>query len=47
MKAKDFQQYVDDAKANCPVSKVLNCEIKMDAHLVKTFKAKPEAGQPE
>ena len=42
MKAKNFQQYVDDAKANCPVSKVLNCEITMDAQLVKSFKAKPE-----
>jgi len=41
MKAKNFQQYVDDAKANCPVSKVLNCEITMDAHLVKSFKVKP------
>jgi len=39
MKAKNFQQYVDDAKANCPVSKVLNCTITMDAHLVKSFKA--------
>ena len=42
MKAKNFQQYVDDAKANCPVSKVLNCEITMDAQLVKSFKVKSE-----
>ena len=42
-----FDASTADAKANCPGSKVLNCEIKMDAQLVKTFKAKPEAGQPE
>ena len=46
MKGKNFQQYVDDAKANCPVSKLLNCEITMDAQLVKSFTAKPEADQP-
>jgi osmotically inducible protein OsmC len=29
-----FKECADDAKANCPVSKVLNCEISMDASLV-------------
>jgi len=48
LKAKDFPQYVEDAKANCPVSKALGAiNVTMHAQLVKTFKAKPEAGQPE
>jgi osmotically inducible protein OsmC len=29
-----FKECADDAKANCPVSKVLNCEITLDASLV-------------
>ena len=42
MKAKDFPQYVEEAKANCPVSKALaSISITMDAQLVKTFKVKP------
>jgi osmotically inducible protein OsmC len=48
LKAKDFPQYVEDAKANCPVSKALGAiNVTMHAQLVKTFKVKPEAGQPE
>jgi osmotically inducible protein OsmC len=38
LKAKDFPQYAEDAKANCPVSKVLNAEITMNAEMVKSFK---------
>jgi len=32
--AEKFQECADDAKANCPVSKVLNAEITLDAALV-------------
>ena len=32
-KAK-FQEYANDAKSNCPVSKVLNAKISLDASLV-------------
>jgi osmotically inducible protein OsmC len=32
-KAK-FTEYADDAKANCPVSKLLNAKITLDAQLV-------------
>jgi lipoyl-dependent peroxiredoxin len=39
LKAKDFPQYAEDAKANCPVSKLLNTNITMEASLVKSFKA--------
>ncbi len=28
-----FKQAADDAKANCPISKLLNCEITLDAQL--------------
>jgi lipoyl-dependent peroxiredoxin len=38
LKAKDFPQYAEDAKVNCPVSKVLNAEITMNAEMVKSFK---------
>jgi osmotically inducible protein OsmC len=38
LKAKDFPQYAEDAKANCPISKALNCEITMNAQIVKSFK---------
>jgi osmotically inducible protein OsmC len=38
LKAKDFSQYAEDAKANCPISKALNCEITMNAQIVKSFK---------
>lgn len=38
-KAAAFAEYAADAKANCPVSKLLNTEITMDASLVKSFKA--------
>ncbi len=40
LRAKNFPQYAEDAKANCPVSKVLNCEITMNAEQVKSFKAR-------
>ena len=43
LKAKDFPQYAEDARANCPVSKALGAiSITMDAQQVKTFKAKEE-----
>jgi osmotically inducible protein OsmC len=42
LKAKDFPQYAEEAKNTCPVSKVLHCEITLDAEQVKSFKAKPE-----
>ena len=32
--AAKFKECADDAKANCPVSKVLNCSISLDAVLV-------------
>jgi len=32
--AEKFKERADDAKANCPVSKVLNAEITLDAALV-------------
>ena len=38
-KAAAFAEYAADAKANCPISKLLNTEITMDAQLVKSFKA--------
>jgi osmotically inducible protein OsmC len=28
-----FLELVNDAKLNCPISKLLNCEISLDAHL--------------
>jgi osmotically inducible protein OsmC len=39
LKAKDFPQYAEEAKSNCPVSKSLSMNITMDAQLVKSFKA--------
>lgn len=41
-KAAAFAEYAADAKANCPVSKLLNTEITMNAALVKSFKAAKE-----
>src|SRR5688572_22888201 len=38
LKAKDFPQYAEDAKASCPVGKALNLNVTMDAQLVKSFK---------
>jgi osmotically inducible protein OsmC len=38
LKAKDFPQYAEDAKANCPISKALSTEITMNAQMVKSFK---------
>ena len=43
LKAKNFPQYAEDAKLNCPVSKALSCEVTMNAQLVKSFKAQAEA----
>lgn len=33
--AEDFHRIADDAKANCPISKVLNCEITLEAQLAE------------
>jgi osmotically inducible protein OsmC len=42
LKAKNFPEYAEDAKTNCPVSKALgSINVTMDAQLVKTFKVKP------
>jgi len=38
-KAAAFAEYAADAKSNCPISKLLNTEITMDAQLVKSFKS--------
>ena len=46
LKAKDFPQYAEEAKNTCPVSKALGAiTVTMDAQLVKSFKAKDEAGE--
>ncbi len=47
LKAKNFQQYADDAKANCPVGKVLNCEVTMNAQVVKSFKVQAAGAEGE
>ena len=44
MKTKDFPQYAEDAKLNCPISKSLNTTITLDAMQVKSFKALAEKG---
>ena len=44
LKAKDFPQYAEEAKNTCPVGKALSINVTMDAQLVKSFKAKAEAG---
>jgi osmotically inducible protein OsmC len=41
LRAKNFPQYAEEAKQNCPVSKLMNAPITMDAQLVKSFKAAP------
>lgn len=42
LRAKNFPQYAEEAKANCPVSKALGAiSITMDAQQVKSFKANP------
>lgn len=33
--AQDFARIADEAKANCPVSKLLNCEITLDHEMVE------------
>jgi osmotically inducible protein OsmC len=40
MKAKDFPQYAEEAKLNCPVSKALAVPVTIDAQQVKSFKVK-------
>ena len=46
LKAKDFPQYAEEAKNTCPVGKALGAiNVTMDAQLVKSFKAKAEAGE--
>jgi osmotically inducible protein OsmC len=42
LRAKNFPQYAEEAKAGCPVGKVLNCEQTMNAQIVKSFKAVAE-----
>jgi osmotically inducible protein OsmC len=44
MRAKNFPQYAEEAKATCPVGKVLNCEMTINAQLVKSFKALEAGG---
>jgi osmotically inducible protein OsmC len=45
LKAKNFPQYAEEAKANCPVSVALGAiSITMDAQQVKSFKAKAGTG---
>jgi osmotically inducible protein OsmC len=41
-KAAAFAEYAAEAKATCPIGKLLNTEVTMDAQQVKTFKAKAE-----
>ncbi|MBK6937850.1 MAG: OsmC family peroxiredoxin [Chitinophagaceae bacterium] len=38
LKAKNFPQYAEEAKENCPISKSLATDITMEANLVKSFK---------
>lgn len=38
LKAKNFPQYAEEAKENCPISKSLATDITMEAGLVKSFK---------
>ncbi|HMT75251.1 MAG TPA: OsmC family peroxiredoxin [Chitinophagaceae bacterium] len=38
LKAKNFPQYAEEAKENCPISKSLATNITMEASLVKSFK---------
>jgi osmotically inducible protein OsmC len=42
MRAKNFPQYAEEAKAGCPVGKVLSCEQTINAQIVKSFKAQAE-----
>ena len=34
LKQSTFEEFADDAKNNCPISGVLNCDIKVNANLV-------------
>ena len=34
LKQSTFEEFADDAKNNCPISGVLNCEIKVNAKLI-------------
>lgn len=40
LRAKNFPQYAEEAKENCPVSKALGIPITIEAQQVKSFKAK-------
>ena len=44
LRAKNFPQYAEEAKATCPVGKVLSCEQSMNAQQVKSFKALEAGG---
>jgi osmotically inducible protein OsmC len=46
LRAKNFPQYAEEAKATCPVSKALGAiEITMNAQQVKSFKALEAGGE--
>lgn len=46
LRAKNFPQYAEEAKENCPVSKALGAiSITMNAQQVKSFKAQAEGGE--
>ncbi len=45
LKVKDFPQYAEDAKLNCPISKSLSGTITLDAQQVKSFKALNQQSQ--
>jgi osmotically inducible protein OsmC len=45
LRAKNFPQYAEEAKATCPVSKVLSCDISINAQMVKSFKAQAEGAE--
>lgn len=48
LKAKNFSQYAEEAKANCPVSKALGAiSVTLDAQQVKSFKALEAGGGGE
>jgi osmotically inducible protein OsmC len=46
LRAKNFPQYAEEAKENCPVSKALGAiSITMNAQQVKSFKAQEAGGE--
>jgi osmotically inducible protein OsmC len=44
LRAKNFPQYAEEAKENCPVSKALGIPVTLDAQQVKSFKAASAEG---